>query len=196
MADLSRYKNIIPEEHLPGLSRNLLRIPDVSWLLDRPHPDIDRLQGDLLKDCPTAAIAPDGQPRSAMFTVMILNNSCDLPEGRVDFVTAAPVIDFGEFIEKQHSQRSAESVTGVAQAIRENNKSELLYLPPFDRFKHGAIVLLHMACAVSSTVYRNAIQNGNRVASFTQSGFYFLLIKLTNHLARPESREVIRVEMA
>lgn len=192
MPDLSRYSTIIPEEHLPALERSLKKIPDFTWLLDRPHRSLERLQGDLIRDFPTVFLNDTGTPRSTKFTVMLLNNSCDLPEGRTDFVTAAPVVDFNKYIEFEGRRRAARSLHDYAEAIRRNDKSELFYLPALAGFPNGALVLLHLVCSVSSRIYRDALANGKRVASFTQSGFYFLLIKLTTHLARRESEEVVR----
>jgi hypothetical protein len=41
-----------------------------------------------------------------------------------------------------------------------------------------------------------AIRAGSRLASLTQTGFYFALMKLTRFLARPESSEITREEAA
>ena len=124
---------------------------------------------------------------------MILNNTCDLPKGRIDFVTAAPVVDFQAYLEFEKSRRTSESLEGYASSIRKNDVTELFYLPKLIGFDEGALVLLHLLCSVSTTIYQQALQTGQRVASFTQTGFYFLLIKLTTHIARPESTDVVRV---
>src|SRR4029077_13281293 len=150
--DFSRYARIIPEEHQPALRKCLKKIPDFSWLLSEPHSDQERLQGDLLREVPTGFLDDTATPRSAKFTVMILNNTCDLPEGRLD----------------------------------------LIYLPKITGFDHGALVLLHLVCSISAKLYHEALRAGQRVASFSQVGFYFLLIKLTTHLARAESTDVSR----
>jgi hypothetical protein len=133
-----------------------------------------------------------GTPKLGKFTVMILNNTCDLPEARLDFVTAAPIVDFQKYLEFEKQRRSTQSLEGYARSLRANDKTELFYLPSFGRFSSGALVLLHMVCSVSAALYRDALSAGKRVASFTQIGFYFLLIKLTTHLARPETQEVVR----
>lgn len=209
-ADFSRYATIIPEEHLPALHRNLKRIPDFSWLVDLPHSTIERLQGDVLADFPTVFLDEKGRPRSRRFTVMILNNTCDLPDDRLDFVTAAPIVDFNEYVEFERKrrfngkatmqdadrQRIENSLQEFGRILRNNDKTEILYLPPFSDFKHGALILLHLVCSVSASLYRDALQHTRRIASFTQTGFYFLLIKLTNHLARAETKEVVRREIA
>ena len=208
--DFSRYATIIPEEHLPALASNLKRIPDFSWVIGRPHSDIQRLQGDVLVDFPTVFLDEAAVPRSRQFTVMILNNTCDLPDGRLDFVTAAPVVDFNNYlefergrrfrgktgVEDSEKRRIEDSLQEFGRVLRNNDKTEILYLPPFSEFTHGALVLLHLVCSVSAKLYHDALRQSSRVASFTQTGFYFLLIKLTTHLARAETTEVVRRENA
>ena len=103
--DFSRYTRIIPKEHIPALSRDLKKIPDFSWLLGQPHREIERLQGDLLKDFPTVVLDDDAKPRCQNFTVLILNNTCDLPDDRLDFVTAAPIVDFNKYLEFERARR-------------------------------------------------------------------------------------------
>jgi len=206
LGDFSRYATIIPKEHLPALRRNLNRVPDFSWLIDLPQAEIERLQGDLLADFPTVFLNEKGLPRSRPFTVMILNNTCDLPDDRLDFVTAAPIVDFNEYVEferkrrfqgkdaveESDKKRIEDGLQEFGRVLRNNDKTEILFLPPFSDFTHGALVLLHLVCSVSANLYRDALRRSQRLVSFTQTGFYYLLIKLTNHLARAETKEVIR----
>jgi hypothetical protein len=208
--DFSRYARIIPKEQIPALSRDLKKIPDFSWLLGEPHPEIERLQGDFLNDFPTVYLDEKGDSRSRKFTVMILNNTCDLPDGRLDFVTAAPVVDFNRYLEFERDRRLRahthlgehekagieDSVQELARVIRHNDKTELLFVPKFGEFQNGALVLLHLVCSVSTKIYHDALRAKQRLASFTQTGFYFLLIKLTTHIARAESTQVMRKEVA
>jgi hypothetical protein len=141
---------------------------------------------------------------------MVMNNTCDLPDGRLDCVTAAPVVDFNRYFEFERARlfrgksdvaeaerrRMEDSLQELARVLRSNAKTEILYLPSFSEFPHGALVLLYLVCSVSAKVYQEALSRDQRVASFTQTGFYFLLIKLTTHLARAESHEVNRIETA
>lgn len=193
--DFSRYATVVREEHLPALQESLSKIPDFSWLLTQPHAEIERLQGDLVADLPAVFIDDSGTARTRSFTTMVLNNTCDLPDDRTDFITTAPVVDFQKYVEfeKTKKKRDQNSLKSYVEAIRRNEKTELFYLPPFAEFPNGALALLHLACPVSASLYRQALNNKHRKASFTQIGFYFLLIKLTNHIARPESFEVVRV---
>ncbi len=204
--DFSRFARIIPEEHLPALANNLKRIPDFSWLIDIPHAEIARLQGDVLSNFPTVFLDEQATARSREFTVLVLNNTCDLPDDRLDFITAAPIVDFNMYLEFERERRFRgkdtlddlekrrieDRLQEYGRVLRNNDKTEILYLPPFSEFSHGALVLLHLVCSVSAKLYHEALDRGMRIASFTQTGFYFLLIKLTTHLARAETAEVTR----
>jgi hypothetical protein len=204
--DFSQFAKIIPEEHLPALSANLKRIPDFRWLIDIPHPEIERLQGDVVSNFPTVYLDEQGGARSREFTVLILNNTCDLPDDRLDFITAAPIFDFNKYLafererrfrgkdtlNDSEKRRIEDALQEYGRVLRNNDKTEILYLPPFSEFTHGALVFLHLVCSVSARLYHDALRQGRRVASFTQTGFYFLLIKLTTHFARPETSEVTR----
>jgi hypothetical protein len=204
--DFWRFSRIIPEEQLPALVNNLKKIPDFSWIIDTPHPDIDRLQGDVLSKFPTVVLDEQGEARSQEFTVLVLNNTCDLPDDRLDFITAAPIFDFNTYLEFERERRLRgkdtlndsekrrieDSLQEYGRVLRNNDKTEILYLPPFSEFTHGALVFLHLVCSVSARLYHDALRQGRRVASFTQTGFYFLLMKLTTHFARAETPEVTR----
>lgn len=190
--DFSSYGGLLPEERIGGLKRCLKRIPDYSWMLVQPHPTEDRLQGDILIECPTVYLGPKGEVRSRVFPVMVLNNTCDLPDDRLDNVTVVPLVDFEQYLQFEGKRRNAESLVGYADAIRRNDKTELFYLPNMPGFSKGALAMLDKACSISAELYR--AHNGRRLASFSQTGFYFFLIKLTNHIARAETKEITREE--
>src|SRR5688572_20227777 len=103
--DFSRFTKIIPEEHLPALANNLKRIPDFRWVIDFPNPEFERLQGDVLSNFPTVFLDEAGEARLHEFTVLVLNNTCDLPDDRLDFITAAPIVDFNKYLEFERERQ-------------------------------------------------------------------------------------------
>ena len=107
-------------------------------------------------------------------------------------MTVAPVLDFGAFSEHVVHKRGQERASNYLKDVMSNKVYEMLWLPAFNSFSKGAVVFLDKMGAVSSSVYESALAGNRRLASFSQTGFYFLLIKLTKHLARPESEEVLR----
>ena len=105
-------------------------------------------------------------------------------------------MDFALFAQSIIAKRGEERAKGYLRDVRSNNIYEMLWLPCFSTFKEGAVVFLDRVGAASVKVYEAALTEKRRVASFSQNGFYFLLIKLTNHIARMESNEVARIEVS
>lgn len=192
----AKESGVIPSERVVALLAALKRVPDFSWVLGKPHESEDRLQGDLLADFPVALVDDAGQPRCKTFAVLVLNNTCDLQPKRAQFVTVAPAFDFEMYAESVIKQRGDHNAQSHLHEVCANNIYEILWLPAFGNFKKGAVVFLERVGAVSAKLYEEALKGERRLASFSQSGFYFLLIKLTNHIARMESAEVVRLESA
>lgn len=192
LEESARQSGVIPPERVASLIAALRKAPDFSWLLAQPHPTIQRLQADLLADFPVALIAPDGTPRCKRFVVLIVNNTCDLQPGRSRFITVAPILDFQTFAATEIAKRGEAGARSYLHDIRSNRVFEMLWLPPFHQFKDGGIVFLDRLGSVAGEVYQSALESQGRLATFTQNGFYYFLMKVTSHLARAESSEVER----
>lgn len=188
IGQLSRYSQIIPEEHLSGLESCLRNVRNFEWMVSGPHAEIETLQGDILEGLPAAFIDANGHVKCRELPVVVLNNSCDLEPGRVTCVAVAPLVDFGVFANQQQKQRGNEGVKFVDD-VRRNHITQILYLPPLKGFPDGAVALLDCVCSVSSALY---LKLNFRRASLSQSGSYFFLAKLVQHFARSESREISR----
>lgn len=196
--DFSKYGDVIPREHIPALNRDLARVPDFSWLLTSP--DAEGLQGDLIKQVPFCLIGADCKAHEMTATVLVLNNTCDLQPERSQMVTVSLVFDFNDFIESQRKTRAAQfkgknfdaSFDAYIKDVRSNNITEIIYLPQFNGYENGAVVLLNYTCSMATEVYDKMMTAGSALASFTQTGFYFFLMKLVNHLARQEAPDVSR----
>jgi hypothetical protein len=192
LEEAAQQSGVIPPEKVAALITCLKKVPGFSWLLTEPHPTQSRLQGDVFGEVPVAVVDSDGQPRCKPCTVLILNNTCDLQPNRAKFVTVAPVFDFGDFLEYEIRKHGEARAGNYLKDVMANKVFEILWLPPFGAFSRGALVFLDQVGAVASPLYESAVATNRRMASFSQNGFYFLLIKVTKHLARPESDEVIR----
>jgi hypothetical protein len=190
--EAARGSGIIPDSKVSSLLSSIRKIPDFTWVLTSPHPTDPRLQGDLLKDFPVAIVDSAGEALCKRFVVIVLNNSCDLEPKRSQFVTVAPVLDFFAFSNYSINKRGEDKAKSYLRAVRENQVHEILWLPPVSEFKDGAVVFLDRVGAVSAKLYEDAIGGRRHLASFSQNGFYFLLIKLTNYIARTESQDVVR----
>src|SRR5450759_662169 len=117
LENAARQSGVIPPEKVAPLLSRLKDAPDYTWLLTPPNQTQTRLQGDLLSDFPLALVDSNGNPRCNRFTVLVLNNTCDLQPNRSEFVTVAPVLgfdDFSQFIQKKRGEkRSANYLADV-----------------------------------------------------------------------------------
>lgn len=191
--DTVRRSSVIREQHRESLISDLQDKPNFNWLVGDPHHSIDRLQGDFLETFPVSYIDPEEKPVTKRQTVMLINNTCDLPPGRSQFVSVAPVFDLGKYLEGRAKVRKTESLTNFEKDLRKNQITDLLFIPRLRGFVNGALVRLDMICSVPTIFLEQGISRSTRAASFSQTGFYVLLMKLTHHLTRTESDEVVRV---
>ena len=187
-----RRSSVIPKDRQESLISDLRKIPDFSWLVGAPNRYIEKLQGDFISSFPVCYIDPKQEPVLSRRSVMIVNNTCDLPEGQGNFVSVAPVFDFNKYIESQTGKKSAEALKNHEADLRKNQISHLFFIPHISGFADGALVRLDMICTVPISFLNEAVSSGLRIGSFTQNGFYVLLMKLTQHLTRRESEEVSR----
>ena len=186
----ARESGVVRPEHVAALLRSL-KTRNFGWIVCNPSTDEQRLQGDLMREMPIALVDRDGNPRSSTFIVMVINNVCDLEPGRSEFVTLAPIHDFEKF-SAVILDNDRERAKSYLESARANLIDEFFYIPNCPQLPKGGIVRFDLFSSLSAVVYETAIAGGRRIASLTQNGFYFLLMKLTYFLARPESLEIIR----
>jgi len=190
LEQVARESGLVRPEHVTKLLRSL-KDSNFGWIVCSPSETEERLQGDLFAQMPVALIDATGRVRSKNFTVMVINNVCDLQRGRSEFVTLAPVEDFERFAAAMLNKDPLRA-RPLLENIRANRIDEFFYLPNCSVLPQGGIVRFDLLSSLSATFYENAIASGRRLASLTQDGFYFLLMKLTHFLARPESPDVMR----
>jgi hypothetical protein len=179
----------VKETHKTTLS-GLLERNDFSWLVGTSHAEEARLQGDLFQALPIVLIDAEGNVRKTSQPAMVINNTCDLQPDRSTFVTVALTSSYAAFSEFIGRQRNLAGARGYLESLRRNEIDELLFIPSCPGFLNGAVVHLDRLCSMSTRVYEGALFEGGRLASFSQYGFYYLLMKVTHFLARAESPDV------
>ena len=192
--EAARHSGLFQGSSLQAFLDWLHQEPETPPLLVDPHPDEERLQGDLVDGMPFAIIDAGGAARRAVFTVAVVNNTCDLQPGRSEFITVVPVFEFSAFEGGiRRGRRNRAAAADFLHSVKQNKVYEILYLADCPGFREGAVILLERMSAVSSNLYSTALSAGRRVASFSQNGFYYFLIRLTKYFARPETEEVQRI---
>lgn len=193
LEELASRSGVIRQEHVKSLLQ-CLETKQYGWLISDPHDE--RLQGDLIREMPLALVGRDGAPRCRPHTAMVINSVCDLEPGRSQLVTVAPVHEFERYAEFVARNATTEESEGKARShladVQANHVHGLLYIPHCAYLKNGGLVRLDSICSVSAVVYEQALSGGKRLASLTQNGFYYLLMKLTGFFARLEPGDVQR----
>lgn len=191
-AEVAVSTGIVRQEHLDDLLRHL-KVRTFAWLVCDPPQNEPRLQGDVLLQLPVAVVAPDGTPKCQGWTAMVMNNACDLQPNRSDMVTVAPVQSFEKYAKAIMGSLPPDQAKNHLESVRANKVDEIFYLANCSQIPEGAVVYMNRLSSMSSQIYENALlDEERRVASLTQTGFYFLLMKLTKFLCRPESPEITR----
>ncbi|MEI9894230.1 MAG: hypothetical protein WDN28_10185 [Chthoniobacter sp.] len=190
LAELLQGSGLVPPESVQAV---LKKLSDDSyrWMVCAPDEVQPRLQGDILDNIPAAAIFADGSAKRRVGKAMVINTACDLQPLRSEFINVAVVQDFTPFaqIVMSKDERKAEN---LLRSVKKNEKDEFIYIPHCAEFPDAAIVRLDMISTISPSIYDVALGKGDRRATLTMYGYYYLQMKLTRYFARPEPAEVSR----
>jgi hypothetical protein len=145
-------------------------------------------QGDLFSDVPFVSVDEQGEIIRAEWRGMVISNTCDAQPDQGEFVLVAPVLDLKDY--QQKSDLKGEELDNHIRAIAENKISNLMFLPSYGSNNPDSFVDFGNVCSVSNACFHLGSQK--RIASLSQVGHYFLLVKLAYHLTRPESADAVR----
>jgi len=158
-----------------------------------PHPDEQRLQGDIYRQFPFALVKDDHQASIALKVILVLNNTCDLQLNRTPSCNVALAADYNCYAESIRAARSDQSATNFLADVERNRIDDLFFLQDCPTFPAGLVVFLNKISTVPTKLYERALKQGHRFASLSQHGFYHLLIKLNRFFARVETSDVSRL---
>ncbi len=154
------------------------------------------VQGDIF-DGVEVRLTPQAEPTQSM--VMVLSNTCDLhpKEGQYKSpcATVAPVQDMAAYRDAYRAENGG-SLAGWDEhhaAIRNGLTTNLLWLPEHKDFNESVIVFNYATPIVTKQLGAGGTE---RLASLSDIGYYYTLMKLALHFVRVESEEVGREEVA
>jgi len=127
---------------------------------------------------------------------MLLSHTCDIDfenKTREKFISIAPVINFDEFAQAKIPAYSNEGWEDYLKSVKANLITDILYIPKKGPL-NDSVVLLDRISSIDPRLIQARLNNSeaNIILSLSQIGFYYFLIKLTNHFARYEDREEVR----
>lgn len=154
------------------------------------------IQGDLIKEIRNSDWDPKARVFSKIYlTSVLLSNSCDIsPDNPRDIpkqAIFAPVMDLpGLLATLKEDDHSDEKISQIERRIKDQNYSNLVYLPPNPGDNTEYVVWLDKVFSFPSEELMTYIPtiNAERISSLDKFGLYILLTKLSYHFCRlPES---------
>jgi hypothetical protein len=183
--DISAY---LPEQIKP-FAQQLRQFPlgYPKWLYAASAPD-STYQGDIYSLVPFACIDHSGSSVRADCLGMVISATCDNQPDQGEFVLVAPVINLNEY--RQRSELQGDSLEDHIRALTENKISQLMFLPRTHNLDDSFADFGNISSV--SLEYFHSQHDQARLASLSQYGHYFMLMKLAYHICRPELSDVKR----
>jgi hypothetical protein len=145
-------------------------------------------QGDALKSMPFITFPFDTTPVECK--VLVLSNSCDInPENSRPFdshLMYAPISRLAAYIERlQASDLNEQKLINHISDIKSQSVTQILYLPQHENGPdQDCIVFLDRICHCDNSFVNLESLKERRLFSFSNYGFYLLLLKLSIHFTR------------
>ncbi len=135
-------------------------------------------QGDIIENVNVPKIGLDGEISSAIRTVIVLSNSCDIEQD--DYILVAPFFSFKE----------AEFTKSQIVEVKSNKFFGKMYFP--DVSEEPMYADFSYIQSLPKVYFQKSLENKsmNIKHSLNLVGFYLLLCKLTIHLMRPEDKQL------
>src|SRR6266404_1988696 len=172
-------------EHLKSFASDLRKYPlgFPKWFYGAPPAEI--YQGDVISSARTPLLDDDGTGAYRDGAVVVISNTCDVQPNRDDYLLLAPLFTLEERIE-------GITLTGQQQIdhihdLKRNRLTNIMFFPATSGVPESWVDFSKI-CPVSSNYFYSEALNvrEKRVASLSQKGHYFFLMKLASHLCRPE----------
>ena len=183
--DLTAY---LPE-HIKPFSEQLRQFPSgyEKWVYATSFPK-ETYQGDVFSHVPLVAIDEAGEAVRAETNAMVLSCTCDVQLGQGETLLVAPVINLQDYI--SHSELEGRQLDDHIESVTHNKLSAIMFLP-----KGAAIERSLVDFGKTSPIsveYFHLDRGQKRLASLSQYGHYFLLVKLAYHFCRPDAPDAKR----
>ena len=143
-------------------------------------------QGDSFSDIPF------GSPFSKATKdtrVLVLSNTCDISENnarsypsQVAYVPLLPLAEYCDTLLK--NGKTPANVADHEREIKKQKVTQFLFLPATGGRLPDCIALLDRTCHAPVSLFSERLSAGKRITSFSNTGFYLFILKLSIHFTR------------
>lgn len=182
------FQPLTPERvrRLKKLFRGDSSNPPAKWMYERYDPDPRVFQGDVIEPFTVAWVDTSGDVQRDSLPIIVFSNTCDVQPNQGQYVIAAPLFPFKEIAEDFDE--------GELNAIRDNQKTDLLFLHSDGADFEDSFCDLSRVCCLDNEYFNKSLNSGTlrRTARLSMRGYLFFLCKLAYHLFRTENPEAKR----
>lgn len=188
--DVDNFKDQIPyyltRPQKEGLIEALKDFPNnTQYYLGNYSNDLKQsvLQGDIFHNLTVYSIQGEKKLKG-----IILSNSCDIDTANKRDIPAralfAPLVSIAKFVNLlERNGVSKESITSKINDVRNQQVTNMVYLPQNDKFEES-VVFLDDIYQLQATELRKLLDNQCKLVTLSQVGFYILLFKISIHFCR------------
>lgn len=142
-------------------------------------------QGDIIQSLTVVAVDDEGDTVSRAGPVVVMSHTCDAQPDQSDYVLVAPIFSLQE--RREASELNVQSLKDHLRDLCANRLTDLMFLPGVGKLPDSFIDFNHVSAVASEHFYSSEIDvRGQRIASLSQKGHYFFLMKLAFHFCRPD----------
>ena len=180
--DISRFLPHDLESFRSDLRKYPLGFPE--WFYGTPLAEI--YQGDVIANARTILLEEDAKSAYRDGAVVVISNTCDAQPDRDGFLLLAPLYTVNERVEGTGLKDQA--LADHIHSLRRNEITSLMFYPAKEKLE-DSWVDFSKVCPVSSDYFYSKILKAkeNRLASLSQKGHYFFLMKLACHFCRADA---------
>jgi len=176
-------------EHIKPFSEQLKQFPSgyEKWVYATSIPS-ETYQGDVFSGIPVVAIDESGDVIRAETGAMVISSTCDVQPDQSQAVLVAPVIDLRDYVSS--SELGGQQLADHVNALTSNKLSSIMFLPDGAEMSRSLVDFGRISTLPLDYFYSERGQK--RLASLSQCGHYFLMVKLAYHFCRAEAPDAKR----
>ena len=147
----------------------------IKYLTLNPLPELS--QGDIISEVPFCYFDKEGEQMMFKAEGMVLSTSCHIDQK--NYIVIVPVFPLEQFV-------------GNIVELKKNKVIDYMYIPDeklVDRYIDFEIMNTFSKDLIMSGLEKGKIK---RIASFSQIGYYFFIIKITVYLMRREDADTLQ----
>lgn len=155
----------------------------LKWLYGSSLDEI--YQGDVLQNLSAITAGDDGEVVAREGPALVVSQTCDCQPSQGEFILIAPVFPLQEM--REQGGLSPQTLDNFVRDLRGNRLKDQIFLPAIAGLPDSWVDFSQI-CPISSQYFhsKQLVTGRKRLASLSQKGHYFFLMRLSFYLCHPD----------